>query len=302
MLEEAARANAPKGSIKQKVGDYFASFMDEAAIEARGAAPLKADFDQIAAARSKSDLAALFAAAQRNNIPSPVGLGVGTDLRDSSRYMVTLNQSGLGLPSRDFYLDEANPDSPRSGPDIRPMSPTCSGSAASTEPEARAKRVFELEKKLASAHWSTLDLRQVEKGYNPMTAAALAAAAPGLNWGAFLKTAGLAGQGTLNIGQPSALAGTAALVASEPLETWQDYLRLRTLQRHARDPPQGLRRDQIFDFYGKTLSGTSAAPGAVEAGAQLGQSSRSAREWASSTSRAISRPKPRPRPIGWCAT
>jgi putative endopeptidase len=255
VLEDAAKAGAPKGSVRQKVGDYFASFMDEAAIEARGAGPLKADFDLIAGAKGKADLAALFAGAQWNNIPSPIDVDVGTDLRDSSRYLVTLNQSGLGLPSRDFYLDEANPRFA----EIRTRYQDYIGKmlrlGGFSEPEARAKRVFELEKKLAAAHWSTLELRQVEKSYNPMTAAGLAAAAPGLDWGAFLRTAGVAGQAMLNVGQPSALTGTAALVASEPLETWQDYLRLRTIQRHAGILSKAF-VEANFDFYGKTLSGT----------------------------------------------
>jgi putative endopeptidase len=255
VLEDSARAGAPKGSIKQKVGDYYASFMDEAAIEARGAAPLKADFDRIAAAKGKADLASLFAAAQWNNIPSPINVDIGTDLRDSSRYLVTLNQSGLGLPSRDFYLDEANPRFAEIRTKYQAYIANMLRLGGFAEPEARAKRVFELEKKLAAAHWSTLDLRQVEKGYNPMTAAELSAAAPGLDWGAFLKAAGIAGQGILNVGQPSAFTGTAALVESEPLETWQDYLRLRTIQRHAGILPKAF-VETNFDFYGKTLSGT----------------------------------------------
>ncbi|HEX9964092.1 MAG TPA: M13-type metalloendopeptidase [Allosphingosinicella sp.] len=255
VLEDAAKAGAPRGSIRQKVGDYYSSFMDEAAIEARGAAPLKGDFDRIAAVKSKADLAALFAEAQRNNIPSPVSVNIGTDLRDSSRYVVTLNQSGLGLPSRDFYLDEANPRFAEIRTKYQAYIANMLRLGGFPEPEARAKRVFELEKKLASAHWSTLELRQVEKGYNPMTAAELAAAAPGLDWGAFLKAAGVAGQPTLNIGQPSALTGTAALLASEPVEPWQDYLRLRTLQRHAAILPAAF-VEANFDFYGKTLSGT----------------------------------------------
>ena len=85
-----------------------------------------------------------------------------------------------------------------------------------------------------------------------MTAAELAAAAPGLDWSAFLRGAGMAGQAKLNVGQPSALTGTAALVASEPLETWQDYLRLRTIQRYASVLPKAF-VDANFDFYGKSL-------------------------------------------------
>ncbi|HEU0098892.1 MAG TPA: M13 family metallopeptidase [Allosphingosinicella sp.] len=255
VVEDAAKAGAPRGSVRQKVGDYFASFMDEAAIEARGLAPLKPDLDAIAAAGGKADLAALFAGAQWNNVPSPVSVGIGTDLRDSSRYMVSLGQGGLGLPSRDFYLDEDNPRFAEIRAKYQDYAAAMLRLAGFPEPEARAKRVFELEKKLARAHWSTVDLRQVEKGYNPMTAAELAAAAPGFDWGAFLKGAGIAGTEKLNIGQPSALAGTAALVASEPLDTWQDYLRLRTIQRYASVLPKAF-VETNFDFYGKTLSGT----------------------------------------------
>jgi putative endopeptidase len=255
VLEEAAKAGAAQGSIKQKVGDYFASFMDEAAIEARGAAPLKADLDSIAAAKGKADLAALFAAAQWNNVPNPIDIDIGTDLRDSSRYVVTLSQSGLGLPSRDFYLGEDNPRFAEIRSKYQAFIADMLRLGGFAEPEVRAKRVFELERKLASAHWSTVELRQVEKGYNPMSAVELAAAAPGLDWAAFLRGAGLAGQAKLNVGQPSALAGAGALVASEPLETWQDYLRLRTIQRYASVLPKAF-VDTNFDFYGKSLSGT----------------------------------------------
>ena len=255
VVEDAAKAGAPQGTVTQKVGDYFASFMDEAAIEARGPAPLKADLDSIAAAKGKADLAALFAAARWNDIQSPVVVVIRSDLRDSSRYVVTLNQSGLGLPSRDFYLDESNPRFAEIRARYQDHVGTMFRLAGLSEPEARAKRVFELEKKLALAQWSTLELRQVEKGYNPMTAAELAAAAPGFDWGAFLRGAGIAGQGRLNVGQPSALTGTAALVASEPLEAWQDYLRLRTIQRYTSVLPKAF-VEANFDFYGETLLGT----------------------------------------------
>ncbi|HEX8621484.1 MAG TPA: M13 family metallopeptidase [Allosphingosinicella sp.] len=255
VLEEAASAGAPKGTVQQKVGDYYASFLDEAAIEARGAAPLKADLDSIAAADDKADLAALLARAQWNNIPSPVSVNVDTDLHDSSRYLVTLNQGGLGLPNRDFYLDETNPRFAEVRARYQDYIGTMLRLAGLTEPEARAKRVFELERKLAQAQWSTLELRQVEKRYNPMTPAQLAAAAPGLDWAAFLREAGVAGEARLNVGQPGAMAGAAALIESEPLETWQDYLRLRTVQRYASVLPKAF-VDANFGFYGKTLAGT----------------------------------------------
>ena len=255
VVEDAAKAGAAKGTVRQKVGDYFAAYMDEAAIEGRGAAPLKADLDAIGAARTKADLAPLFAAAQWNNVPSPIAAGVNTDLKDSNRYLVSLDQSGLGLPNRDFYLDESNPRFA----EIRAKYQNFIGDmlrlGGFSDPEGRAKRVFDLEKKLAQAQWSLLELREVEKSYNPSTPAELARAAPGFDWARFLKAAGVADQGRLNIGQPSAMTATAALVASEPLETWQDYLRLRTIQRYAGVLPKVF-VETNFGFYGQTLAGT----------------------------------------------
>jgi len=254
VVQEAAKSKAPKGSVKQKVGDYFTSFMDEAAIEAKGLAPLQADLDQIRTLSNKSELARLFGEQEWTDVPRPFGLAVVTDLRDSNRYTVALGQGGLGLPNRDFYLDEANPRFAQVRAKYQDYAANMLRLAGLSDPEARAQRVMDLEKKLARTHWSPLELRQIEKADNPMRPADLALNMPGMDWGAFLQAAGVSGQSSVNVGQPSALAGAAKLVDSEPLDVWKDYLTLRTLSQYASVLPKAF-VNQSFDMYGKTLSG-----------------------------------------------
>jgi putative endopeptidase len=113
---------------------------------------------------------------------------------------------------------------------------------------------MDLEKKLAQAHWGMLELRQIDKAHNPMSPADLAKNMPGMDWDIFLRAAGVPGQASLNVGQPTALAGIAKVVASESLDTWKDYFTLRTLSRHAMVLPKGF-VDESFAMYGKTLGG-----------------------------------------------
>jgi putative endopeptidase len=253
VIEDAARSGAPKGSASQKVGSYYTSFMDEAAIERRGLAPLEADLKRIRDTSTKSDLSRLLGELQWSNVPGPVVIGVPADARDNSRYTVSLQQGGLGLPNRDFYLDEANPRFAEVRAKYEQYAADMFRLAGLPEPEAKATRVMQLEKKLAQAHWSPLQLRQAEKTYNPTTQADLARMS-GMDWTAFLKAAGVAGQPKVNVGQPSALTDIAKLVASEPLETWQDYVTLRTLTRYAPVLPKAF-VEANFAMYGKTLGG-----------------------------------------------
>jgi putative endopeptidase len=275
VIEDAAKRGAAKGSVKQKVGDYFTSFMDEDAIEARGLAPLHADLGRIRALSDKSDLARLFGELQWSNIPGPIGVGVPADLRDNSRYTAALQQSGLGLPNRDFYLDEANPRFAEVRARYQRYAANMFRLAGLSDPQARALKVMDLEKKLARVHWSPLELRQVDKGYNPINEADLARNMPEMDWAVFLGAAGVAGKPTLNVGQPTALAGIAKLVETEPLDVWKDYVTLRALTRYASVLPKAF-VDENFAMFGKTLGGTPQLEerwkrGVSSANAMLGQ-------------------------------
>ena len=252
IIEAAAKQKGAPGTNAQKVGDYYASFMDEAAIEARGTSVLKPWQDKIAAIRTPADLARFFGEGNRLGIGSPFGAAVVQDLKNNTQYNVYLGQGGLGLPDRDYYFDDKFAD-------IRTRYVAHIGNilrlAGYSDPQARAQRIFELEKKIAQSHMTRVESRQIDKLYNPMTLAQLAAAAPGLDYATYFQAAGLGGQDRIIVTAPGAMTGAARLVASEPIETWKDYLSFRLVGNAAPLLPKAF-VDENFDFYGKTLTGT----------------------------------------------
>ena len=255
ILEEVARSNAAAGSPVQKVGALYTSFMDEAAIEAAGTTPLKPYLAKIDAIRNPTDLARTFGEWNRMGISTPIGAGVRQDLKDNTQYGVYVSQGGLGLPDRDYYLDDSNPKFVAARAAYQAHIANMLRMAGIADPAGKAQRIYELEKKIATTHWTRAQSRQVEKRYNPMQTASLGTAMAGFDWNTYLQAANLAGQPQVIVSQPSALTGTAKLIASEPLETWKDYLTFRTLSRAAPLLPKAF-VDESFAFYGKTLSGT----------------------------------------------
>ena len=263
LIEEAAKSTAPAGSDERKIGDTFATFLDETAIEAKGLAPLKADLDGVAGLADKAALARALGGTLRADVDvlnntnlttaNLFGLWVAQDLDEPSRYSPFLLQGGLGMPDRDYYLDPA----PRMA-DIRAryQAHVEKMLTLASFPDAgvKAARILGLEKKIASAHASREDSEDVLKGNNHWSRADFPAKAPGLDWAAYFGAAGLGAQPTFVVWQPGAVTGIAALVASEPLETWKEYLALRALSRAATFLPKSF-VDESFAFYGTTLTG-----------------------------------------------
>ncbi|HEY0414213.1 MAG TPA: M13-type metalloendopeptidase [Allosphingosinicella sp.] len=268
IIEAAAHADAAPGTSQRKVGDFYASFMDEAAIEAKGTAPLKPWLDRISAISSKSDLARAFGELGQYGVGAPVGAQVEQDLKDNSRYAVYLGQGGIGLPDRDYYLDLANDKFAEARNKYKAHVATMLGLAGIPDAEAKAGRIFDLETKIARAHWTRTERRQLDKLYNPMSQAELAAKLPGFDWNSYLTAAGLAGQDMFIVAQPSALEGAAKLVASEPLDTWKDYLTYRAVASTAPLLTKAF-VDEDFAFNGKVLSGTPQLRDRWKRGADL---------------------------------
>jgi putative endopeptidase len=255
IIEEAARTKGAAGSNQQKVGDFYAAFMDESAIEAKGTAPLKPYLDRVAAIRTASDLAKTFGELGRLGVSAPVGVSVEQDLKNNTVYAAYVGQGGLGLPDRDYYLVDSNPKFVEARAKYKAHIATMLRLAGIADPEGKAQRIYDLEAKIAKVHWSRVEQRQIEKLYNPMSKADLAAKMLGFDWNAYLGAAGLGGQPSVIAMHPSALEGTAKLIQSEPLETWKDYLTFRTIARGAGLLPKAF-VDENFAFNGKVLSGT----------------------------------------------
>ncbi|MGZ3461015.1 MAG: M13 family metallopeptidase, partial [Archangium sp.] len=264
LIEEAARTNAPEGSEVRKLGDVFASFMDEAAIEAKGISPLQPELQRIAAITHRRALAAALGDTLRTDVDvlnagdtttdRLFGLWVTEDLNEPTRYVPCLLQGGLGLPDRDYYLDDSAKFA-----EVRQKYQqhiaTMLRLAGIPDAEAKAHRIFDLEHNIAKVHWTQVDTRDVAKANNPWKREELAKRAPGLDWDAYLGAAGLGQQRDFIVWQPSALTGIAKLVGSEPLQTWKDYLTFHAIERAAPYLPKAF-VEESFAFHGRVLSGT----------------------------------------------
>jgi putative endopeptidase len=258
IIEDAARSKGAPGSNARKVGDFYAAFMDEAAIEAKGTAPLKPWLAKVDAIRSTADLARTFGEFAQVGIGSPVSAGVEQDLKNNTQYGVYVGQSGLGLPDRDYYLDSANPKFVEAKAKYQTHVATMLRLAGIADVDAKAKRIVDLETKIAATHWSRVEQRQIEKLYNPMPTADLAAKMPGFDWNTYLSAANLGSQKSVIVMHPSALTGTAKLIQSEPLQAWKDYLTFRTISRGSGVLPKAF-VDESFAL-SKVLSGTPQLP------------------------------------------
>ncbi|HLT32136.1 MAG TPA: M13 family metallopeptidase [Myxococcaceae bacterium] len=255
IIEEAAASNAAEGEVAQKVGDYFAAFMDEAQIESLGTQPLEPYLAKIDGVTSKQELAKLFGEFARTYIPGPVGGYISADAKAPDTYAVYLYQSGLGLPNRDFYLEDK--------PEFAAIREAYVDYATKMlvltgVPEADAKKkaqgILKLETEIAKVHWTNVESRDANKRYNPWKAADFAKKAPGFDWKAYFAAAGLGEQETFIVSQPSAFTGIAALVGKTPLATWKDWSRLHTTSNLAALLPKAF-DDTHFAFYGTVLGG-----------------------------------------------
>ncbi len=263
LIEAAAKSNAPAGSEQRKIADLYASYMDEAGIEAKGLAPLRAQLDAIAAIRDKKELARALGESLRADVDALnntnfhtanfLGLWVAPDFNDSEHYTAYLLQGGLQLPDREYYLSESERMK-----DIRAKYRAHVSRALNlagvSDSDARAARVIELEHSIAKTHTSLSDNEDVHRANNPWKQTDFAVKAPGLDWAEYFRAAGLHKQENFIVWQPTAVTGEAALVASASLDAWKDWLSYHVIDAYAAVLPKAL-ADERYDFFGKTLSG-----------------------------------------------
>jgi predicted metalloendopeptidase len=255
---------APSGSKARKIGDYYAAYMDEAAIEAQGLTPLQPRLARIAAIKDKKGLAAEFGRELRADVDALnatnfdtdhlFGLWVEQDLNDPSRYAPYLLQGGLGMPDRDYYLS-TSPKMEAIRTAYRAHIAKVLTLAGHKDADAEAAQIYGLEEKIAKVHSPRADSEDVLKANNPWARADFARKAPGLDWDAYFAAAGLTGRAQFIVWHPKATAGEAALVTSEPLEVWKSYLAYQQINHYSNILPKAF-ADERFAFYGTTLSGT----------------------------------------------
>ncbi|OAN36067.1 M13 family metallopeptidase [Mycolicibacterium iranicum] len=254
LITEAANANAPEGTDEQRIGDLYASFMDEQTVRARGLAPLLDELATIDAADTREGLAAVLGSLQRSGIGGGSGVYVDTDSKNSTRYLLHLSQSGIGLPDESYFRDEQHAAILAAYPGhIAAMFALVYGG----EHAETAARIVALETKIAAAHWDVVKRRDADLTYNLRTFAEVVDEAPGFDWTGWLRGLGATDEqvAELVVRQPDYLTAFAALWADEDLEDWKNWLRWRVIHGRA-----FLLTDELiaedFSFYGKLLSGT----------------------------------------------
>jgi putative endopeptidase len=253
IIEEVAAGAPQPGTVAAKVGDLYASFMDEQAVEALGVSPLADDLARVAAVADAGDVVALSGALGRSGVTGGVIAFVNTDDRDPSRYVVYLEQAGLGLPDESYYREDAHADK-------RTAYVAHVGRmlalAGWPDPEGAAQRVMALETRLAAGHWDKVTNRDPVKTYTLVDLAGLTEMGPGIDWVRYLEGLGAGPEAfdAVVVRQPDHIRSMAAALAEEPVEAWRDWLAWHVV--HAQAPYLSAAVvEENFDFYGRTLSG-----------------------------------------------
>ena len=274
ILDSALATNPKPGSELRKVRDLYRSFMDSARVEALGATPLQPELKVIAAVKSAKQLPAAFAHFAKIGVQVPVSVSVGADQKASSTNIVSVSQSGLGLPDRDYYLkNDAKTVAVRDA--YRKYIADVFTAAKQPDPAGAADRILALETKIAEKHWDRARNRDRNATYNKMNVAHLKAMAPNYSFASYLSAAGLARAKDVVVRQPDYIPALDSIIAATPVATWREYMTLKLIDAYANElssPFQNAR----FELRGKTLSGQEQQAarwkrGVDEVGGTLGE-------------------------------
>lgn len=254
IIEElSVQTTLATGTVEQKIGDFYSSLIDTSLVEGRGPDPLVSTLKRVDAIDNLSDLYRVFGGNGYLGINAPLAISVFPDLGNSSRYMVYIGQSGLGLPDRDYYFKQGEKFEA-----IRTAYPTYIAKlfelARIDNAAARAANVLAVENKIAQAHWPAEDNRDVQRIYNLRRTDQLKKISPRLAWHDFLEGAGLPQQKEVVVEQLSYFEALGDIVASLPLEVWKDYLRFHIIDDAAPFLSSEF-EDAQFAFRGQLIQG-----------------------------------------------
>jgi predicted metalloendopeptidase len=255
VIESAVKHPGKAGSETHKIADLYTSFLNEKVRNAAGFKPLHAELARVAAIKDKKELPALFAYLQGNGIQTPFAAGVSPDAQNPEMYTVSINQSGLGLPDRDYYLKAD--DAKLSGVRARYQQHIATMLAMSGDQDAaaHAAQILDIETRLAGVQWTRVQMRDPVKSYNRVAFDQFGALAPAFDWQAYFVAAGLAPKASSAVvRQPSFLTGLSEIVASVPLDAWKSYFNWRIIESYAAYLDSAAVKER-FAFEGTVLRG-----------------------------------------------
>lgn len=257
LIEEmAAKTDAPKGSLEQKVGAIYRLAMDSVRRNREGYTPIKGQLQQIAEAKDKKALFFLTTQLSRSGLSDMLGVSCGADLRNAKMNLVELYQSGISMGNRDYYLenDEATLAIRNAYKHYVKKLFTMTGSDEATA-QRNMERVLAIETELAKAHYSRTKLRDVEANYHKMSYTQLLNDYPGIDWNTYFFVQGFPYFQEISVGQPEAIRKAEQLMGESSLEDLKAYYTFKLINGAASQLSDDFRA-ATFDFYSRTLSGT----------------------------------------------
>lgn len=253
IIDDLASGSFEQGTVEQKIGDYYNSYMDTDTINARGIDPIRPLLADIAAASSHDDILVLFGRSAKDNLASPITFGLGIDRQNPDRYQFNMGIGGMSLPDRDYYLEDTDKFKETREAYVKHVAQMLSF-AEIDDAEAKAEAILAIETKLAEKQWPRSERRNRDKTLNPADYADFKTQYPGLDWDAFFAARDMGGIERLNVSFPDAVAALPELIKGISVDDWKAYLAYNTISNHA-----ALLTEEIdtanFDFFGKTLNG-----------------------------------------------
>jgi predicted metalloendopeptidase len=257
IIEQSAASKAAAGTDAQRIGDFYASFMDEPKLEQLGLSPLNAELAKIAAIQNKAELPAMLAHLGQLGVSVPFDFGIHQDAKDSTKYVADIGQGGLGMPDRDYYLKADDKKLADAKAKYQVHAEKMLTLAGSKNAAAEAKAIVDFETAIAKIQWTNVENRNPVKTYNKVMLADMAKTAPGFNWQAWLDATGIAPKTTyVIVSQPTYLKAFTGVAEQTSLDTWKAYLRLHLIEGYASYLSKAY-VDERFSFYGTTLSGVT---------------------------------------------
>jgi putative endopeptidase len=242
---------------EKKLRDFYGAFMDQKQIEERGLAPVQGDLATFASIQTPQDVARAMGSVKLMTF-APFNMEIDVDRRNPRAYAITIRQSGIGMPNRDYYLGN-DPAIVKTRDAYQKYLATILALAGLTGAEQRAAQIYAVEAKIAEAQWPNADRREVDKTYNPMTISELEQLAPQFPWRTYFEGAGVPlqsprGERQLIVGEKSAFPKLAAIFAETPVAVWRDYLTVHFIHQVAGELPKRF-DDADFAFYGTEIQG-----------------------------------------------
>ncbi|WP_298395472.1 M13-type metalloendopeptidase [Flavobacterium sp.] len=254
IIEEASKGSFAEGSDEQKIGDYYGSFMNRKDRDAKGVTPIQSELKAIDAIANYTDLATYFGKANRIGVSIPFSVSVTEDFKNPKQYTLMTWQGGLGLPEREYYLQNDAKMVAIRKQYVAHIEKMWQLVGLQNGAESAAK-VMALETTLATNHMKKEDTRNTAKLYNKYALTNLKSLMPDFDWTAMLKNAGVASEKNIVVAQVEYTKSLNNVIKNTPIDTWKTYLKWGLINNAASYLNTALDK-QNFEFYGKTLYGT----------------------------------------------